>query len=183
MFPQVPDAEYVHRFKADEMLRMTANVIRGPNAAFGISYATNQTVAMMSLPNCPDGLPSCDPYEIINWVGSRASITRPGLFNVFLLVAVENGKRRRWMDELQGIADGIDPAKGAFFSASHLFGRGRYTGLVEIVADDEELFFDLLLRSSDIEGVSIADPHFVSKDSQRGMGDPERDGASGGTPR
>lgn len=183
MYPQVPDSEYVFSLKAEELLRVGANTLRGKYAAFGISYATT-SVSMASLPDCPPNLPPCDPYELIIWAGSRISISIPQAYNAFIFVKVGFGFQRRWMAEIEEVAKSIGPDSGVFYAFGNLFGRGPYTGVVEILADDERTFNDLVLRSTDIEGVLLADPHFVSEDSQRGMGDPEREAlnVTGSTP-
>ena len=173
MYPQVTDEDYIHRFKDDGSLRVTINTIRGTFPAFGIAYST-ESLSMKSLPSCPPNLPPCDPYEVINYLGSRISVTRPLEHAAFVFLRVKNGYRRRWQDQVSEVAGGLGDREDVFLAAAHLFGRGRYNGVLEIMANDEDVFHDLLLTTTDLEGVRLVDPHFVTADSQRGMGDPER---------
>ena len=157
--PTLPEAEYLHAMQAQGLVRASMNVQSGPNQ--GMAFATFAT----SDPCAPGTL--C--YALLH-IGDGPISDVPAMANMtFATLWVANGSRRAWADAVLAFKATLT-GDDYYLAAAHAFGPERYNAVVEVLADDHDRMYEIVLGVTDIPGVERIDLHTVVPEGTRGMG-------------
>lgn len=163
----VEDIEQVHEHQRAGRLRASIPVLDGTYAAIGMISAPQPRQHAMSTSLCPPGS-ICDYYDlfaIVNKVSGGGGMPEAAYY----LLSVENGARQAVAGSLVNLARGF-VGEQAYVAAAHLFGRGAHNLVVEVMADDRDVFHRLSLQVTDLAGVRSVHPQLLHTELALGMG-------------
>jgi hypothetical protein len=169
LLKELPDSEHLHSLQAANVIRASINVMSGIVAGIAV-VKHDQPMVYMTAPStnpiCVPGVPGCDPYAILNFLGVYYS-GEPAENMACVLYELEPGFKRTFARGVIGVSEEAGPSRVA---GAHLFGRGRYHAIVEVLSDDAQSFYETLLGVTDLEGVRSSHILHIDAADVRGKG-------------
>lgn len=165
---QMEDKGWLHGLQEAGHIRASMNVEDGPNEGIGVLYGAGLGGRRGHVPLCPPGALCGHHYAMLNILPFKVTSIGEPRFLAMLLQRIDLDQRSTWAQQVQRL-EAAAPS-GTKLAAAHLFGKGGYNAVVEVVAEEHDSLLRSVLACTELPGVRAADVHLVDPADTRGLG-------------